>query len=134
AVRLLAAVGFNRLALYDRGLPDGAATVSFRPIEAAELDRPSLQVVDVREADEQDETVPGALLVPYRELGFADLSSLDPARPVAPVCNSGVRAAIAATLLERRGFHDVRPVLEGGMPAYRRSALSASSSSSGRSE
>jgi hydroxyacylglutathione hydrolase len=130
AVRLLAAVGFNRLALYDRGVPVGAATARFRPIEATELDRPSLQVVDVREADEQDETVPGALLVPYRELAFADLSSLDPTRPVATVCNSGVRAAIAATLLERRGFHDVRPVLEGGMPAYR---PSASSKTSGRS-
>jgi hydroxyacylglutathione hydrolase len=122
AVRLLAAVGFDRLALYE-GLPEGAAIERFRPIEAVELDDPSLQVVDVREADEQDETVPGALLIPYRELGFADLSSLDPSRPVATVCNSGVRAAVAATLLARRGFGDVRPVLEGGMGAYRLKAL-----------
>ncbi|HEY1478587.1 MAG TPA: MBL fold metallo-hydrolase [Gaiellales bacterium] len=119
AVRLLAAVGFERIALYDRGVPSGAQTSSFHPIAAAELDQPRLQVIDVREADEQVESVPGALLVPYRELADADLSSLDPAQPVATVCNSGVRAAVAATLLERRGFADVRPVLEGGMGAYR---------------
>jgi hydroxyacylglutathione hydrolase len=118
AIRLLAAVGFDRLALSDQGLPAGAPTERFRPIAAAELEDPSLQVIDVREADEQDETVPGALLIPYRELASADLSSLDLSRPVATVCNSGVRAAVAATLLARRGFSDVRPVLEGGMGAY----------------
>jgi rhodanese-related sulfurtransferase len=75
-------------------------------------------VLDVREQDEQDEIVPGAVCVPYRDLADADLGALDPARPVATVCNSGVRAAVAATLLARRGFRDVRPVLQGGMAAY----------------
>jgi rhodanese-related sulfurtransferase len=69
--------------------------------------------------------VPGALCIPYRELASADLSSLDPSQPVAAVCNSGVRAAVAASLLARRGFSDVRPVLEGGMGAYRVSVSAA---------
>ncbi len=80
----------------------------------------------MREPDEQDVTVPGALCIPYRELADADLSALDPARPVATVCNSGVRASVAASLLARRGFRDVRPVLEGGMPAYLSSAVTPS--------
>jgi rhodanese-related sulfurtransferase len=118
AVRLLAAVGFTRLALVDRAVLDDAALERFRVLPASELGQPGLQVVDVREADEQDETVPGAICVPYRELAVAELDALDRDRPVATVCNSGVRAALAATLLARRGFGDVRPVLEGGMSAY----------------
>jgi hydroxyacylglutathione hydrolase len=118
AVRLLAAVGFERIALVDGRLLAGATLEHFRPIAAADLDEPCLQVLDVREPDEQDETVPGAVCVPYRELVHADLSAFDADRPVATVCNSGVRAALAATLLARRGFRDVRPVLEGGMGAY----------------
>jgi rhodanese-related sulfurtransferase len=120
AVRLLGAVGFDRLAVFTGALP--APLESFAPIAAEDLDDPALQVIDVRERDESLESVPGALLVPYRELGGADLSALDPARPVVPVCASGVRAAVAATLLARRGFRDVRPVLEGGVPAYLLSA------------
>jgi rhodanese-related sulfurtransferase len=92
---------------------------SFRVTPASALDDDDLQVLDVREPDEQEETVAGALCIPYRDLADADLSSLDPERPVATVCNSGTRAAVAASLLARRGFRDVRPVLEGGMPAYR---------------
>jgi glyoxylase-like metal-dependent hydrolase (beta-lactamase superfamily II)/rhodanese-related sulfurtransferase len=118
AVRLLAAVGFAQVSIIDSGPPSGVPLESFRVTPAAALDDIDLQVVDVREPDEQDETVPGALRVPYRELAHADLSALDPARPVATVCNSGSRAAIGASMLARRGFRDVRPVLEGGMPAY----------------
>ena len=119
AVRLLAAVGFTNLSLIDSGLPSGAALESFLVTPASALGDHELQVLDVREPDEQEETIPGALCVPYRELADADLSALDPARPVATVCNSGVRAAVAASMLARRGFSDVRPVLEGGMAAYR---------------
>jgi hydroxyacylglutathione hydrolase len=118
AVRLLAAVGFARFAVIDSGLPAGAAIESFRVTPASALGEPELQVLDVREHDEQDVTVPGTLCIPYRDLAHADLSALDPERPVATVCNSGVRASVAASLLARRGFRDVRPVLEGGIAAY----------------
>jgi hydroxyacylglutathione hydrolase len=116
AVRLLAAVGFTRMAVVDRAVLDAGPLERFQAASAGALD--DLQVVDVREPDEQDETVPGAVCVPYRELADASLAGLDPELPVATVCNSGVRAAVAATLLARRGFRDVRPVLEGGMAAY----------------
>jgi hydroxyacylglutathione hydrolase len=126
AARLLAAVGFARLSMLEPGLPEGASIETFRVTSADGLDAAGLQVLDVREPDEQEITVAGALCVPYRDLATADLSALDPAQPVAPVCNSGVRAAVAASLLARRGFRDVRPVLEGGMPAYLRAITSAS--------
>jgi rhodanese-related sulfurtransferase len=112
----------SALSLIDGGLPSGVPLESFQVIPASALDDRDLQVLDVREPDEQEETVSGALCVPYRDLAGADLSALDPERPVATVCNSGARAAVAASLLARRGFRDVRPVLEGGMPAYRASA------------
>jgi rhodanese-related sulfurtransferase len=118
AVRLLGAVGFSKLSLIDSGLPSGVPLESFQVIAANALDDQDLQVLDVREPDEQEETISGAICVPYRDLADANLSALDPARPVATVCNSGTRAAVAASLLARRGFRDVRPVLEGGMPAY----------------
>jgi hydroxyacylglutathione hydrolase len=116
AVRLLGAVGFTQMAVVDPAVLEDMPLRRFQVASARELD--GLQVLDVREADEQDETVPGAICVPYRELGDAPLSGLDRERPVATVCNSGVRASVAATLLARRGFRDVRPVLEGGMAAY----------------
>ncbi len=125
AVRLLAAVGFASFATVDSSVLDGEALVRFQVAVASTLDDDGLQVLDVREADERDEIVPGAICVPYRELADAGLAALDPERPVATVCNSGVRAAVAATLLARRGFQDVRPVLEGGMPAYLRSIRTA---------
>jgi rhodanese-related sulfurtransferase len=113
------------MALVEDGLPTGATLERFRVMDAGDLDDPELQVLDVREQDEQDEIVPGAVCVPYRDLVDADLGTLDPERPVATVCNSGVRAAVAATLLARRGFRDVRPVLQGGMGAYLASARPA---------
>ena len=118
AVRLLAAVGFSKLSLIDSGLPSDVPLESFQVTAASALDDEDLQVVDVREPDEQDDTAPRALCIPYRDLAHADLSTLDPERPAATVCNSGTRASVAASLLARRGFRDVRPVLEGGMPAY----------------
>jgi hydroxyacylglutathione hydrolase len=116
AVRLLAAVGFTQMAVVTAAVLEGMPLERFQVASATQLD--DLQVLDVREADEQEETVPGAICVPYRELADAPLPGLDRERPVATVCNSGTRAAVAATLLARRGFHDVRPVLEGGIGAY----------------
>ena len=77
-----------------------------------------LQVVDVREASEQTELAAGALAVPYRLLADADLEKLDPERPTAVVCHTGVRAPLAASLLARRGFTHVRPVLGEGMGTW----------------
>jgi rhodanese-related sulfurtransferase len=81
-------------------------------------DEGALQVIDVREASEQSETAAGALAVPYRLLAAADLSSLDPERPTAVVCHTGTRTPLAASLLARRGFKHVRPVLDEGMSTW----------------
>jgi glyoxylase-like metal-dependent hydrolase (beta-lactamase superfamily II)/rhodanese-related sulfurtransferase len=122
AARLLAAVGFDDLAELAGGLPPGVQLDRFAPISVEELAAESLggslQVVDVRESDEQDVLAPGAFPIPYRELADADLRALDPARPVATVCATGARAAVAASLLARRGFSRVRPVIDGGMAQW----------------
>ena len=94
----------------------------FDPIGVVEMgqlsDKGELQVVDVREPGEQTELAAGALAVPYRLLAEADLSALDPARPTAVVCQTGTRSPLAASLLARRGFTHVRPVLGEGMNAW----------------
>ncbi len=81
-------------------------------------DKGELQVIDLREASEQTELAAGALAVPYRLLAEADLSALDPGAPTAVVCHTGTRTPLAASLLARRGFTHVRPVLGEGMSAW----------------
>ena len=72
----------------------------------------------MREPSEQAALATGALAVPYRLLAEADLSSLDPAKPTAVVCQTGTRTPLAASLLARRGFTHVRPVLGDGMTSW----------------
>jgi hydroxyacylglutathione hydrolase len=43
---------------------------------------------------------------------------LDPDRPIAVVCTSGQRAAVAASLVKRAGAERVIHVIEGGVPAW----------------
>ncbi len=82
------------------------------------LERPEVQVVDVREAAERDEGyLPGSTNIPYRLLRKAGAGALQRDRPVVTVCESGPRAAIAASLLQREGF-DVRPVAVGGVSNF----------------
>jgi hydroxyacylglutathione hydrolase len=122
AVRKLAAVGFTQLAEVGFGIDSAHAHARFEPVGLVEMgrlsDKGELQVVDVREASEQTEMARGALAVPYRLLAEADLSSLDPKRSTAVVCHTGVRAPLGASLLARRGFTHVRPVLGEGMSAW----------------
>jgi glyoxylase-like metal-dependent hydrolase (beta-lactamase superfamily II)/rhodanese-related sulfurtransferase len=76
------------------------------------------EVIDVREKDERDTGyIPGSRNVPYRLMTMCcpDLA-LD--RTVVTVCESGPRAAIAASILRSRGY-DARPVIEGGIAEWR---------------
>jgi glyoxylase-like metal-dependent hydrolase (beta-lactamase superfamily II)/rhodanese-related sulfurtransferase len=122
AVRKLAAVGFTKFAEVAFGVDSAHAHERFEPIGLVAMgtlsDEGALQVIDVREASEQSETAAGALAVPYRLLAAADLSSLDPERPTAVVCHTGTRTPLAASLLARRGFKHVRPVLDEGMSTW----------------
>ena len=122
AVRKLAAVGFTKLAEVGFGIDSAHKHARFDPIGVVEMgqlsDKGELQVVDIREPSEQTELASGALAVPYRVLAAADLSKLDPERPTAVVCQTGTRSPLGASVLARRGFTHVRPVLGEGMSAW----------------
>lgn len=78
----------------------------------------SLQILDVRELSEREEGyIPGSLFEPWHDID--DLpEGVDPQRPVAVVCASGQRAAVAASLLQRHGAKRVIHVVEGGVPTW----------------
>lgn len=93
------------------------ATVDARELKRL-LDSTDVQLVDVREASERDAGyIPGSRNIPYRLLRKIGCSALERSKPVVTVCESGPRAAIAASLLQRDGF-DVRAVTNGGIPDF----------------
>jgi rhodanese-related sulfurtransferase len=72
----------------------------------------------VRETTERDSGyIPGSTNVPYRLLRKLGCGALDRTKPVITVCESGPRAAIAASLLQREGF-DVSAVAGGGIADF----------------
>jgi hydroxyacylglutathione hydrolase len=81
-------------------------------------DGAGLQVLDVRERTEWDAgRIPGSLHVPYHDLaGLPD--GLDRDRPVAVVCASGQRSAVAASLLQADGAGHVAHVVDGGVGTW----------------
>ena len=97
--------------------PETIDAVSVRDLKRL-LHESQVQVVDVREASERDEGyIPGSTNIPYRLLRRLGPGALERSRPVVTVCESGARASIAASLLQREGF-DVRPVAEGGVATF----------------
>ena len=77
--------------------------VSTRMIGTTEMN-PGSTILDVRGADEYEEAhVPGAINVAHTRL-VADSDDLPPKGPVTVHCGSGVRAALAASQLERAGY------------------------------
>jgi hydroxyacylglutathione hydrolase len=90
-------------------------------------ERDDVQLLDVRELAEWDAGhVPGSLHTPYHDLGRALPDGLDEERPIAVLCNSGPRAAVAASLLKRYGYDDVIHVVDGGVPDLMAGAAAAS--------
>ena len=76
-------------------------------------------MIDVRELDERDAGfIPGSRHIPYRLLRAYGASAAD-AKPVVTICESGPRAAIAASVLAAAGV-DARPVLHGGITEWAR--------------
>jgi len=119
AARKLWAVGILDVAGY---VMSPAAPETLAVVDAAELRRllaqPEVQVVDVREAAERDEGyLPGSTNIPYRLLRKIGGGALQRDRPVVTVCESGPRASIAASLLQREGF-DVSAVADGGVSDF----------------
>jgi hydroxyacylglutathione hydrolase len=78
------------------------------------------QVLDVREDDEwRRGHIPGSVHRPYHDID-AIPPRIDPARPVAVICASGQRAAVAASLVRRHGADEVIHVVDGGVPRWGR--------------
>ena len=116
AARGLRAVGFIELAGY---VTEVVATDVIEPVEMDELERllenGSVQVLDVREKSERDEGyIPGSLHIPFRLLRDFGPDGVDSEKPVVTICESGMRAGIAASVLAAAGV-DARPVLHGGV-------------------
>jgi hydroxyacylglutathione hydrolase len=86
--------------------------------------------VDVRSTAEwRTGHLEGAVHVPLYRLP-EHLDGLDRHRPVVVYCETGVRAAVAATALRRMGFTDVAS-LEGGFEGYRARQRSANTPANG---
>jgi hydroxyacylglutathione hydrolase len=79
-----------------------------------------LQLLDVRERSEWERGhIPGSIHTAYHDI-HALPDEVDAERPVATICASGQRAAIAASLLKRLGARDVIHVVDGGVPRWER--------------
>jgi glyoxylase-like metal-dependent hydrolase (beta-lactamase superfamily II)/rhodanese-related sulfurtransferase len=119
AARALAAVAIFGLA----GWEEGGGDERLRPVSVEELEQlladDAVELLDVREADERDAShIPGSRHLPYRTARAAAEAGLLDGRPVVTICESGPRAAIAASVLQAAGI-DARPVLDGGIATWR---------------
>ncbi len=77
-----------------------------------------LQILDVREQSERDSGyIPGSLFEPWHDIQALP-EGLDPQRPVAVMCASGQRAAVASSLVQRHGAREVIHVVGGGVPKW----------------
>ena len=122
AGRLAVAVGIRRMA----GFLGGGMTSwrhEKRPVERIErlpfeqlpAHADTVQILDVREQSEWDEGhIPGSTFMPWHDIESVP-DGLDPAKPIAVVCHSGQRAAVAASLVTRGGAEHVIHVIDGGV-------------------
>ena len=123
--RLLQAVGMDDVrGVLAEGIAGwrgaGLGTASTPVVElgdlARALDRGEVALVDVRDPDEWDACHVGeAVHLPLPTITTAALEALDRARPVVVACATGVRSAVAASLIARLGHPDVRRVAHGGV-------------------
>jgi len=119
AVQRLWAVGLFDIA----GWTEGGGSERIEPVTMDELERRlasgEIELLDVREADERDDGfIPGSTHLPYRTARQAAENGLCGEKPIVTICESGARAAIAASVLHAAGL-DARPVLDGGIVAWR---------------
>jgi len=116
AIRGLRSVAVLDLAGYVLG--GGSETLDLVSVEDLEgLLAEGAELIDVREKDERDTGyIAGSRNIPYRllTLGEADLPH---DRPLVTICETGPRAAIAASILATRGF-DARAVYDDGVESW----------------
>ena len=114
----LHAVGIFDLGGYVLRAPE---TETLEPVAVDDLDRlleDGAEVIDVRELYERDDGfIPGSRNIPYRLVREYGAELKEEGRPVVTICESGARAAVAASVLAASGV-DARPVLHGGIPDW----------------
>jgi hydroxyacylglutathione hydrolase len=120
AARRLRAVGFLELEGF---LDDPQPSETLDPVGMDELEEllaaADVELIDVRELDERDSGyIPGSRHIPYRLLR-AYGAAVGNGKPVVTICESGPRAAIAASILAAAGVN-ARPVLRGGIEEWQR--------------
>ena len=135
AVRQLAVVGFDQVVGYLEG---GVAAwreaelpvQQLRQLTVEELHamHSDLAVLDVRDSSEWDEGhIKGALHIPYYFIEqhlqdeHNELDSYQ-IRPLAVICGSGQRSAIACSVLQRHGFRELFNTV-GGMEAWEKAGF-----------
>jgi hydroxyacylglutathione hydrolase len=116
AIRHLRSVGFVDVAGYMLGGgPETLELVSVDQLDA--LLEQGAELIDVREKDERDTGyIAGSRNIPYRLLALGE-SDLPRDKPIVTICETGPRAAIAASILAARGF-DAHPVVNGGIDSW----------------
>ena len=81
---------------------------------------PELQILDVREEVEwRARRIPGSVHVAYHDIEEVP-PQLDRSRPIAVICESGQRSAVAASIVQRLGASDVIHVVDGGVGTWAR--------------
>jgi rhodanese-related sulfurtransferase len=77
-----------------------------------------MQVLDVRaRAEWEAGHIPDSVHTPYHDIhGIPD--DLDSEHPIAIICSSGQRSAVAASLLQRYGARQVIHVADGGVGTW----------------
>ena len=130
AAKLATAVGIRNLGGY---LAGGMTSWRTEHRDVAKIERlraqdladrhdqdPSLQVLDVRERAEWDGGhIPGSVNEPYHDIREIP-EGIEPGSPVAVICSSGQRSAVAASLLSRLGVEQVVHVADGGVGTWER--------------
>jgi hydroxyacylglutathione hydrolase len=125
AAALAGAVGITNIAGYLAGgmtswREEKRPTESLPRIDVEALHERAgeVQVLDVRERSEWDAGhIPGSVHTPYHDIdGIPD--GAGHARPIAVICTSGQRSAVAASLLLRHGAEQVLHVADGGVGTW----------------
>jgi hydroxyacylglutathione hydrolase len=127
AARLAVAVGVRNLGGYLHGgmtswRAEGREVERVERIDVSELHSRdgALQVLDVREDSEWDAGhIPGSVHVPYHDIHELP-EGIDAAEPVAVICASGQRSAVAGSLLKAHGAREVLHVVDGGVGTWER--------------
>jgi rhodanese-related sulfurtransferase len=127
AAKLAVAVGVHRLGGFLSGgltswRAEGRDVERVERVDVEELNArgDDTQILDVREEKEWRESrIPGSVHTPYHDIdGIPD--GIDAERPVAAICMSGQRSAVAASLLQRFGAKHVLHVVPGGVGTWKR--------------